>query len=56
MIIFNENEYNQLKQHLHDNVQFLLAKPSVINHSNTNSTINKVELVLNLNNDVIIKK
>jgi len=57
---FIENEYNQVKQQLKDNVQLLLAKPSIINNSSStnssNSTINKVELVLNLNNDVIHQK
>ena len=54
-IMFIEHEYNEVKQQLKENVQLLLAKPSIINHSNS-STINKVELVLNLNNDVIHQK
>jgi len=54
-IMFIEHEYNEVKQQLKENVQVLLAKPCIINHSNS-STINKVELVLNLNNDVIHQK
>ena len=57
---FLETEYTEVKKQLYDNVQIILAKPSIINNScitsSSLSTINKLELSLNVNNDVINQK
>ena len=58
-ISFIETEYTEVKKQLYENVQILLTKPSIVNNScinSSSSTINKLELSLNLNNDVINQK
>ena len=50
-ILFIETEYTDLKQQLKENLHTLILKPSYINQSTTN----KLDLMVNFNNDFIEK-